>query len=537
MRIHPRDRRKWFAANFGRTYFQSAPLAIPGIAIGLLMPCLLIFFVMLAYASPESGLALAAFPILAIFNSPLPTDEKIRELKDKLIELNERAQTVQALADSENRALTEDEEKEVKGIFDQFGEIEEEIDRRELIASQTAKLMQSQGRRAEPQNPEPQNTQREADPQPQPTARAAQRRSGIQVITDKGKWGWRNLGDFAIGVRSASHPQSAYIDPRLVANAPTTYSSEGQGADGGFAVPPEFRTEIWQKVSAEDSLFGRTDQNPTSKNTIVLPADETTPWDSSGGIQAYFESEAGLMSQSKIALKDKMIRLNKLTALVPVTEELLEDAPGLDAYLRKKVSEKFDFKLSLKIVQGTGAGEPLGILSAGSIVSVAKETSQAADTVVVENIDKMWSRMYAPLRREAVWLINQDIEPQLHGMQRYVKDASGTIVSGTPAYMPPGGISGLPYGTLYGKEVVPTQACETLGDKGDVVFVNLKQYMTVYKQGGVRTDVSMHLWFDYTVLAYRFILRIAGQPWWAAHITPRDGSNYLSWAVTLDERG
>jgi hypothetical protein len=47
----------------------------------------------------------------------------------------------------------------------------------------------------------------------------------------------------------------------------------------------------------------------------------------------------------------------------------------------------------------------------------------------------------------------------------------------------------------------------------------------------------MHLWFDYAVLAYRFIIRIAGQPWWASYITPRDGSNYLSWAVTLAERG
>jgi hypothetical protein len=60
--------------------------------------------------------------------------------------------------------------------------------------------------------------------------------------------------------------------------------------------------------------------------------------------------------------------------------------------------------------------------------------------------------------------------------------------------------------------------------------------MTAVKTGNVRADVSMHLWFDYDVLAYRFILRIAGQPWWAAYITPRDSSNYISWAVTLDAR-
>lgn len=326
------------------------------------------------------------------------------------------------------------------------------------------------------------------------------------------------------------------VDPRLVMNAPSTYSSEGVGADGGFAVPPEWRTEIWKKVAAEDSLFARTDQRPTSRNTMSFPADETTPWDASGGIQAYFESEGELFTQSKISLKTKTITLNKLTALVPVTEELLEDAPALDSYIRSKVAEKFDFKLNLKMVQGTGAGEPLGILNAASLVSVAKETSQAADTIVAENVMNMWSRLYAPLRNGAVWLINQDIEPQLWGMTLKVKDASGTVVGGTPIYMPPGGLSGSPYATLFNRPIIPTQACKTLGDKGDIILTNLQEYQTLYKVGGIRSDVSIHLWFDYNVAAYRFILRIAGQPKWASYITPRDGASYPSWAVTLDER-
>jgi hypothetical protein len=32
------------------------------------------------------------------------------------------------------------------------------------------------------------------------------------------------------------------MDQRLVQNALTTYGSEGVGADGGFAVPPEWRS-------------------------------------------------------------------------------------------------------------------------------------------------------------------------------------------------------------------------------------------------------------------------------------------------------
>lgn len=455
------------------------------------------------------------------------TTEKIQELQDRLLEINERTTVIQATADAEQRALSEDETREMDKLFNEFELTQEDIDRRRLIAANNAKLMAGTGRQTEPQQPEPQNRANDDD---LPRPRASRVRNPIMASPeDRGKWGWRSMGEFAWAVKNAAG-KGAVADPRLVMNAPTTVSTEGIGADGGFLVPPDFRTSIWQKVAGEDSLFSRTDQQNTSRNTMVFPADETTPWDSTGGIQAYFESEAGQMTQSKVALEEKTIRLNKLTCLVPVTEELLEDAPGLDSYLRRKVGEKFDFKLSLKIVQGTGAGEPLGILNASSLVSVTKETGQDADTIVADNIEKMYSRMYAPCRRNAVWLINQDIEPQLNRMNMTVG------VSGTPVYLPPGGLSAAPYGTLRGRPVIPTQACETLGDKGDILFVDLSQYLTAVKAGGVRADVSMHLWFDYDVLAYRFIIRMAGQPWWKQYITPRDGTNYLSWAVSLDER-
>ena len=60
----------------------------------------------------------------------------------------------------------------------------------------------------------------------------------------------------------------------------------------------------------------------TSSNTITFPKDETTPWASSGGLQAYWDGENDQLTQSKVALKEHTLRLNKLTALVPVTEEL-----------------------------------------------------------------------------------------------------------------------------------------------------------------------------------------------------------------------
>ncbi len=320
------------------------------------------------------------------------------------------------------------------------------------------------------------------------------------------------------------------VDNRLVKNAATTYSSEGTGADGGFLVPPEYRTAIMETVLAESSLLGRTDQLTSSSNTLVLPKDENTAWDTTNGVQATWEGEADTLSQSKVNLKANTIRLNKLASLVPVTEELNEDASALDSYLRRKVPEKMDYKINDAIINGTGAGMPLGIMSSSSLITVAKESGQTASTVVFENIVNMWARLYGPYRNDAVWLINQDIEPQLLSM------GFPTSATAVPVYLPPGGLSAAPYGTLMGRPVIPVESCQTLGTAGDIILASLSQYMTAMKTGGVRTDVSMHLYFDQDVTAYRFIMRVAGQPWRDNTISPANGSNTRSAFINLATR-
>jgi HK97 family phage major capsid protein len=471
-------------------------------------------------------------PVAGVFaHAVQANDERTELLRDNLLDLNERANSIRARADSEQRDLTDEEAEEIDRILVDFERTEEEIKRRERIAAASNRLSQSAGRQVPPNDPEPQNVAHGMRDKRVPR--------NVEINDrNRGNHGFRSFGEFAQAVRiAASNGGGGYRDPRLLVNAPTTHSSEGVGADGGFAVPPDFRAAIMEKVMGEESLLSRTDQLESGSNTIVLPVDETTPWQTSGGIQVYWEGENSQMSQSKVALGTNTIRLNKLTALVPVTEELLSDAPALDAYLRRKTPEKMDFAVNDAIINGTGVGKPLGILNAGCTVSIAKETSQAADTLLAENVIKMWSRMYGPSRSRAVWLINQDIEPQLFTMSIKIKNVAGAEnVGGMPVYMPPNGLSQSPYGTLLGRPIIPTQACQTLGDKGDIIFADLSQYMTAVKTGGLRTDVSIHLWFDYDTLAYRFILRIAGQPWWSSSISPKNGSNTLSPFVTLDER-
>ncbi|MCI0571345.1 MAG: phage major capsid protein, partial [Myxococcaceae bacterium] len=196
-------------------------------------------------------------------------------------------------------------------------------------------------------------------------------------------------------------------------------------------------------------------------------------------------------------------------------------------WLQTKVPEKFNSLINDAIIVGTGTGQPQGLLNATCKITQAAEGAQGAGTVVAKNILKMWGRLYAQLRSSAVWLINQDVEQQLQQLTMPGRNPS------QPAYMPPGGFSQSPYATLLGRPLIPVESCSALGTEGDIILTDLTQYLTVLKAGGVRSDVSIHLYFNSDHTAFRFIMRVGGQSYWPAAITRKNGANTLSPIVTL----
>jgi len=464
----------------------------------------------------------------------------IQQMQDKLGELNESSVAIVQTSDDDSRALNDDELALVASNTKEFDDLKLDIERRESIEAQTAHLNASKGRKTTPSGP----TITTDAGTLSVTDGGGEARVQVQVqqasMRDTARWGWRSLGEQAKAIREASRPGGS-VDIRLEQrDAPTTFGVSNVGADGGFAIAPDFRNSINQIIEAEDSLFAMADVLTTTSNSITIPMDDTTPWQTTGGILANWEGEANQLTQTKPNLTQQTIRLNRLSCLVPVTEELMEDSAALSSWLSKKAPEKLQFAVNLAIIQGSGAGQPLGILNSNCLVSVVKDTNQDADTVTMPNILGMHMRMYAPARRDAVWFINQDIERQLNsmGFEWVHQSSDGTTgTASTPVYLPPGGVSQAPFGTLMGRPIFPTQACETLGDQGDIIFASMKQYLGVTKGGGVRQEVSVHLWFDYNMAAFRFDLRIGGQPWWGNTVAARDGTTTYSPFVTLDARG
>ncbi len=310
------------------------------------------------------------------------------------------------------------------------------------------------------------------------------------------------------------------------AAAPSTYGNEGTMADGGFLIPPEFSREVYQHSLEEGAFLPMTDEYPVQGNSLTFPVDETTPW-GTDGVRAYWETEASAATATKPKGRVSTLRTQKLMALVPVSDELLQDANALEAYIGRKTADSIRWKTNLALVAGTGVGQPKGwFLSGGPFVSVAKETGQTAATIVAANVAKMFGRLPSGSVSRAVWLLNNDAFNQLPLL----------TIGQMPVWTPPSaGLKDAPNGLLLGRPVMLTQTCQTLGTQGDIALVDWKAYRTITK-GGIQTATSMHLYFDAGATAFRATFRIDGQPAIQSAISPANGSSSLSPFVVLDTR-
>lgn len=345
---------------------------------------------------------------------------------------------------------------------------------------------------------------------------------------DDPRRGFRNFGEYLQAVHQASAPGNRAVDDRLLidaSNPGSTLGNENVGADGGYMVPTEFANNVTQLSLDHDAFLPLCDNIPVSGNSITFPSDETTPW-GTNGVRVYWAAEAAAATATKPIIKPNTMRLNKLIGLVPVTNELIADAPAMSGYLQGLLGRSIKWKVNDAIINGTGAGTPLGILNAPGLATVNKESGQATLTLDPKNIAKMYAAMPADYLAGAVWLITPDLLPYLMTM------TLGNFAIWTP---PTAGFAGAPGGFLFGKPVMLTQTCQAFSSKGDILFVNFKAYRTISKDG-IQIAESLHLYFDYDSEAYRATFRVDGQPTFKSTITQARGSQALSPYVTLQAR-
>ena len=347
--------------------------------------------------------------------------------------------------------------------------------------------------------------------------------------------GFKSMGHFCRDIyRAGPAGRSASELLKSWESKTAGHLAEGDDSQGGYLVPTEFLARLLEKSQEAAMIRPRAQFIPMATNSISIPyvAESTRASSLFGGIVIYHPAEAAAKTASKPLFGKLTLTLKKLVGFVYASDELLEDSPiSIEPLINRMFSKAISFTEEEEFINGTGVGQALGVLNSGCLVTVAKETGQAATTLVYNNIVKMWSRMFSPSQGNAVWMVNNDTFPQLATMALPV----GT--GGAPAYLPANGLSSTPYGTLMGRPVLMTEHCQTLGTVGDIILADWSQYLIGGKAGSpIQAASSMHFYFNYDETAFRFVMRYDGQPWWQTTLTPKNSTNTLSPFVALATR-
>jgi HK97 family phage major capsid protein len=345
-----------------------------------------------------------------------------------------------------------------------------------------------------------------------------------------------NLGEELHAIVRAGSPGGA-IDPRLLRlNAAATGAGTTVGTDGGFLVQKDFTADLMKEAFGSGqlaALCSKTEISGNADGLEVAYVDETSRATGSrwGGVQVYRVDEGGTATQKKPKIGKWECRLEDLMGIAYVTERLMQDASAMASVFTEAFTDELGFVVDDEIYRGTGVGQCMGLLNAACTVSVAKESGQAADTIVAANLTKMWARILPRAKRRGVWFINTECTPQLDALSVAV----GT--GGELVYMPAGGLSDSPFGRLKGRPVIEIEQAAALGDTGDILFADLNYYKLITK-GGIQEAESIHVQFLYNERVLRWVTRVNGTPKLKSAITPYKGASgaTLSPFVKLDAR-
>jgi HK97 family phage major capsid protein len=296
--------------------------------------------------------------------------------------------------------------------------------------------------------------------------------------------------------------------------------------NGGFLVPVSVMPGVLTVTAEQDPLKDRVTNIPMRSPIVVINArvDKDHTSSVSGGLVVTRRPELIDGSASRMSFEPINMDARDLFGGAFASENILNDSPeSFLAILAAGFGDEFANNSIRERLSGNGNGEFLGVLNAPCTVSVAKETNQAAVSIVKENIDKMAARCWR--YGSAVYLANHTTRPQL----RSLSQAVGTGGAPVPYFTQVGDQE-----YLDGRPIFFTEHCEAVGTVGDLVLGNWSEYLEGEYQP-MQYAESIHVRFMANQRAFKFWKRNCGQPWWKAVLQPKKGVT-LAPFITLATR-
>lgn len=174
--------------------------------------------------------------------------------------------------------------------------------------------------------------------------------------------------------------------------------SEGVDANGGYLVPEEYDHRLID-ILDEENVMRKLGTRITTSGAHKINIAATKP-------AAAWIEEGGALTFGDATFDQIILDAHKLHVAIKVTEELLYDnAFNLENYIMQQFGKALANAEEDAFINGTGTGQPLGILAATGGADVGVTAKSATAITADELIDLIYS-LKRPYRKSAAFLLN-----------------------------------------------------------------------------------------------------------------------------------
>jgi HK97 family phage major capsid protein len=295
------------------------------------------------------------------------------------------------------------------------------------------------------------------------------------------------------------------LDPRLsnVEGGITYKAASGQNeivaADGGYLIGGEIIAPLQHALMQKSSLFSKASKFYSSSKRVnegLIPfVNESARTASAFQMKSYWVEEAGTKTDAKYTIGLASCKLNKVYAVMYITDELFADDAGFKSSVDKFIADDKEgslvWAIDRAILMGDGATSMYGIMSANTNGTVGVAQADALNEATL----KAFNAALTPAsQKNAEWYISQE---------NYIELQAITFANDGDKYYKDGDLY------VYGKKV---NVLEQMVAPYDLMLGDVSQYGIALKTGPlVQSAISVHVKFLTDEKTIRWGIRINGK--------------------------
>jgi HK97 family phage major capsid protein len=337
----------------------------------------------------------------------------LRELLQKRSGLVAQARALIDLADREKRGLTAEEETQYNGLMDEVTKLGAEIDRRQQLEALEHAMA------------EPIQAAQRADPgsgnEQRGLAGIQWRSRGMSTLTQEGpdcmdEPLWRNLLPFAQATYASAYRSWLRRGPEIAAAERRALQADSDISGGYLAMPIQLVDRLLQAM--DNLVYVRqwaTIFSVPQADSLGVPSLDTDSADPA------WTSELAIGTEdSSMAIGKRELHPHPLAKYIKLSRKLLRMVPSVEDLVIQRLGYKFGVVQENNYLNGTGAGQPLGVFTASNDGIPTSRDVSTGNTVSSVQFDGLIEAKYTLKQQywpRARWLFHSSGVKQIAKLQ------------------------------------------------------------------------------------------------------------------------